>query len=112
AARPGAAIQLERFVGDHPDSARTLRNMSGANEHERLSNESEAKKIADKEKKTMTTAKNTANGSGPILAGKRAVVFGASGSIGAAVAKELAKEGAEVFLAGRTKSSLDEIVKQ
>jgi len=86
--------------------------MSGANEHERLSNESEAKKIADKEKKTMTTAKNTANGSGPILEGKRAVVFGASGSIGAAVAKELAKEGAEVFLAGRTKSSLDEIVKQ
>jgi 3-oxoacyl-[acyl-carrier protein] reductase len=60
----------------------------------------------------MTTAKNTANGSGPILEGKRAVVFGASGSIGAAVAKELAKEGAEVFLAGRTKSSLDEIVKQ
>jgi 3-oxoacyl-[acyl-carrier protein] reductase len=85
--------------------------MSGANEHERLSDESEAKKIADKEKKTMTTAK-TANGSGPILEGKRAVVFGASGSIGAAVAKELAKEGAEVFLAGRTKSSLDEIVKQ
>src|SRR6266567_4849453 len=60
----------------------------------------------------MTTAKNTANGSGPILEGKRAVVFGASGSIGAAVAKELAKEGAAVFLAGRTKSSLDEIVKQ
>jgi NAD(P)-dependent dehydrogenase (short-subunit alcohol dehydrogenase family) len=86
--------------------------MSGANEHERLSNETEAKKIADKESKTMTTAKNTANGSGPILEGKRAVVFGASGSIGAAVAKELAKEGAEVFLAGRTKSSLDEIVKQ
>lgn len=60
----------------------------------------------------MTTAKNTANGSGPILKGKRAVLFSASGSIGAAVANKLAKEGAEVFLASRTKSSLDEIVKQ
>jgi 3-oxoacyl-[acyl-carrier protein] reductase len=86
--------------------------MSGATEHKRFSNESKTNKFADKEKKTMTTAKNTANGSGPILEGKRAVVFGASGSIGAAVAKELAKEGAEVFLAGRTKSGLEEIVKQ
>ncbi len=60
----------------------------------------------------MTTAKDTANDCGPMLEGKRAVVFGASGSIGAAVAKEFAKEGAEVFLAGRTKSSLEEIVKQ
>jgi NAD(P)-dependent dehydrogenase (short-subunit alcohol dehydrogenase family) len=33
---------------------------------------------------------------------KRAVVFGAGGSIGSAVATELATEGAEVFLAGRT----------
>ena len=60
----------------------------------------------------MTTAKDTANDCGPMLEGKRAVVFGAGGSIGAAVAKEFAKEGAEVFLAGRTKSSLEEIVKQ
>src|SRR5262245_58031353 len=37
---------------------------------------------------------------------KRAVVFGAGGSIGAAVATELAREGAEVFLAGRTASSV------
>src|SRR5579884_4135657 len=43
----------------------------------------------------------------PILQGKNAVVFGAGGSIGAAVAKEFAAEGAEVFLAGRTKSSLE-----
>jgi len=33
----------------------------------------------------------------PILKGKHAVVFGAGGSIGAAVAKEFAAEGAEVF---------------
>ena len=38
------------------------------------------------------------------LQGKHAVVFGAGGSIGAAVAKEFAAEGAEVFLAGRTKT--------
>ena len=32
-----------------------------------------------------------------ILRGKQAVVFGAGGSIGTAVAKEFATEGAEVF---------------
>ena len=50
--------------------------------------------------------------SSPILEGKHAVVFGAGGSIGAAVAKEFAAEGAEVFLAGRTKSSVEEVAKQ
>ena len=48
----------------------------------------------------------------PILNGKRAVVFGAAGSLGAAVAKEFAAEGAEVFLAGRTKSNLEAVAKQ
>ena len=47
-----------------------------------------------------------------ILLGKHAVVFGAGGSIGAAVAKEFAAEGAELFLAGRTKSNLEEVTKQ
>jgi NADP-dependent 3-hydroxy acid dehydrogenase YdfG len=47
-----------------------------------------------------------------ILLGKHAVVFGAGGSIGAAVAKEFAAEGAEVFLAGRTKSNVEEVTKQ
>src|SRR5258708_542968 len=50
--------------------------------------------------------------SSPILREKRAIVFGAGGSIGAAVAKELAAEGAEVFLAGRTKSNVEEVTKQ
>jgi NAD(P)-dependent dehydrogenase (short-subunit alcohol dehydrogenase family) len=45
----------------------------------------------------------------PILQGKHAVVFGAGGSIGSAVAKEFAAEGAEVFLAGRTKSKVEEV---
>jgi len=42
----------------------------------------------------------------PLLQGKRAVVFGAGGSIGSAVAKAFASEGAEVFLAGRSEESL------
>lgn len=47
-----------------------------------------------------------------MLEGKSAVVFGASGSIGAAVAKEFATEGARVFLAGRTKGSLEAVANQ
>ncbi|HEX5481165.1 MAG TPA: SDR family oxidoreductase [Terriglobia bacterium] len=48
----------------------------------------------------------------PILKGKHAIVFGAGGSIGAAVAKEFAAEGAEVFLAGRTKSAVEAVAGQ
>ena len=47
-----------------------------------------------------------------ILEGKNAVVFGAGGTIGAAVAKEFAAEGANVFLAGRTKSKLEHVATQ
>jgi NAD(P)-dependent dehydrogenase (short-subunit alcohol dehydrogenase family) len=47
-----------------------------------------------------------------ILKGKHAVVFGAGGSIGAAVAKEFASEGAEVFLAGRTKATVEAVAKE
>lgn len=50
--------------------------------------------------------------SSSILKGKHAVVFGAGGSIGAAVAKEFAAEGAEVFLSGRTKSNVEAVTKQ
>jgi NAD(P)-dependent dehydrogenase (short-subunit alcohol dehydrogenase family) len=50
--------------------------------------------------------------SSPILKDKNAIVFGAGGSIGAAVAKEFAAEGAEVFLAGRTKSNVEEVAKE
>src|SRR5271168_410180 len=46
------------------------------------------------------------------LQGKYAVVFGAGGSIGAAVAKEFAADGAEVFLSGRTKENVEEVGKQ
>lgn len=45
----------------------------------------------------------------PTFKGKYAEVFGAGGSIGSAVAKELATEGAEVFLSGRSKSSVEAV---
>jgi 3-oxoacyl-[acyl-carrier protein] reductase len=47
-----------------------------------------------------------------VLQGKIAVVFGAGGSIGAAVAKEFATEGAEVFLAGHNLASVDAVLRQ
>jgi NAD(P)-dependent dehydrogenase (short-subunit alcohol dehydrogenase family) len=47
-----------------------------------------------------------------ILRDRRAVVFGAGGSIGGAVARAFAAEGAEVFLAGRGKASLDRVARQ
>src|SRR5262249_10086450 len=47
-----------------------------------------------------------------VLEGKHALVFGAGGSIGAAVAKEFAAEGAEVFLSGRNKSNVEDVTKQ
>jgi 3-oxoacyl-[acyl-carrier protein] reductase len=47
-----------------------------------------------------------------MLHGKRAVIFGAGGSIGAAVASEFAAEGAEVFLAGRTRSNVDAVAQR
>jgi 3-oxoacyl-[acyl-carrier protein] reductase len=47
-----------------------------------------------------------------ILEGKHAVVFGAGGSIGAAIAREFAAEGAEVFLSGRTQSNVEAVARQ
>ena len=44
-----------------------------------------------------------------LLKDKNAVIYGAGGSIGGAVAKEFAREGARVFLAGRTRDPLDAV---
>src|ERR1700747_1334078 len=60
----------------------------------------------------MTTIAKTTMGGSPILLGKPAIIFGAEGSFGAAIAKELAAEGAHIFLAGRTKSSLEAVAKR
>jgi 3-oxoacyl-[acyl-carrier protein] reductase len=46
-----------------------------------------------------------------ILAGKHALVFGAGGSLGAAVAAEFAAEGAEVFLSGRSEANVNDVAK-
>ncbi len=44
-----------------------------------------------------------------LLENKNAVIYGAGGSIGGAVAKEYAREGARVFLAGRTREKLEAV---
>lgn len=44
-----------------------------------------------------------------LLEGKKAVIYGAAGGVGSSVAKAFAREGAEVFLAGRTLSSLEKV---
>ena len=42
-----------------------------------------------------------------ILQGKRCIIHGAAGAIGSAVARAFAREGAQLFLAGRTQGKLD-----
>jgi 3-oxoacyl-[acyl-carrier protein] reductase len=44
-----------------------------------------------------------------LLEGKNAVIYGGGGSIGGAVARAFAREGARVFLAGRTLAKLDAV---
>ncbi|HEY9481427.1 MAG TPA: SDR family NAD(P)-dependent oxidoreductase, partial [Micromonosporaceae bacterium] len=42
-----------------------------------------------------------------MLQGKVAAIYGAGGAIGGAIARAFAREGARVFLAGRTRTRLD-----
>ena len=44
-----------------------------------------------------------------LLDNKNAVIYGAGGSIGGPVAREYAREGARVFLAGRTREKLEAV---
>jgi NAD(P)-dependent dehydrogenase (short-subunit alcohol dehydrogenase family) len=44
-----------------------------------------------------------------LLDGKSAVIYGGGGAIGGAVARAFAREGASVFLAGRTQATLDTV---
>jgi 3-oxoacyl-[acyl-carrier protein] reductase len=62
--------------------------------------------------KVQIRTKEDQMNSTPILKDKQAVVFGAGGSIGSAVAKEFAREGAEVFLSGRSKSTVEAVAKE
>jgi NAD(P)-dependent dehydrogenase (short-subunit alcohol dehydrogenase family) len=47
-----------------------------------------------------------------LLENKNAVIYGAGGSIGGAVAGEFAREGARVFLAGRTRENLENVARE
>ena len=47
-----------------------------------------------------------------LLEDKNAVVYGGGGKIGGAVARTFAREGARVFLAGRTLATLDRVAEE
>lgn len=47
-----------------------------------------------------------------LLKDRTAVVYGGSGAVGGAVSKALAREGARVFLAGRTRSALEAVAEE
>jgi 3-oxoacyl-[acyl-carrier protein] reductase len=47
-----------------------------------------------------------------LLEGKNAVIYGGGGKVGGAVARAFAREGARVFLAGRTLKSLEEVAQE
>jgi 3-oxoacyl-[acyl-carrier protein] reductase len=47
-----------------------------------------------------------------LLKDKNAVIYGAGGAIGGAVARAFAREGAKVFLAGRTRANLDAVARE
>jgi len=47
-----------------------------------------------------------------LLENKNAVIYGGSGSVGGAVARAFAREGARVFLAGRTLATLEEVAEE
>jgi 3-oxoacyl-[acyl-carrier protein] reductase len=47
-----------------------------------------------------------------LLEGKNAVVYGGAGPVGGAVARAFAREGARVFLAGRTLARLDQLARE
>ena len=47
-----------------------------------------------------------------VLAGKNAIVYGAAGSMGGAVARAFAREGARVFMAGRTVATLEDVARE
>src|SRR5215469_13442832 len=48
----------------------------------------------------------------PLLTHKHAVIFGAGGAVGTAVAKEFAAQGATVFLSGRAHDDVEQVVNE
>ncbi|MFI7538714.1 SDR family NAD(P)-dependent oxidoreductase [Streptosporangium sp. NPDC049376] len=49
--------------------------------------------------------------SGSLLGGRNAVIYGGGGAIGGAIARVFAREGARVFIAGRTQERLDAVAR-
>jgi 3-oxoacyl-[acyl-carrier protein] reductase len=47
-----------------------------------------------------------------LLEDKNAVIYGGGGKVGGAVARAFAREGAKVFLTGRTLESLEEVAEE
>jgi 3-oxoacyl-[acyl-carrier protein] reductase len=47
-----------------------------------------------------------------LLEGKNAIIYGGGGSVGGAVARAFGREGARVFLAGRTRATLEKVADQ
>src|SRR2546423_9683546 len=47
-----------------------------------------------------------------LLEGKTAIIYGGGGGIGGGVARTFAREGATVFLVGRTREKLDAVAKE
>lgn len=59
-----------------------------------------------------TGAAGSPGASGPgLLAGKNAVIYGAAGALGGAVSRAFAREGATVFLAGRTLDRVEAVAR-
>jgi len=55
------------------------------------------------------TSRQTGSG---LLAGKNAVIYGAAGAMGSAVAREFARESAQVFIVGRTFSDVEALARE
>lgn len=47
-----------------------------------------------------------------LLANKIAIIYGAGGAVGSTIAETFAREGAKVFLTGRTKAKVDQVAKK
>jgi 3-oxoacyl-[acyl-carrier protein] reductase len=47
-----------------------------------------------------------------LLENKNAIIYGAGGNVGGAVARAFARQGARVFLAGRTLAKLEEVAEE
>jgi hypothetical protein len=60
---------------------------------------------AEEENDRMSTASTHT----PLLQNKCAVIFGAGGAIGAAVAKKFAAQGATLYLSGRAKNDVEQV---